>query len=224
VWRSGQKQPVLELWRQIPDRPGDLRVDRIFLTARRRGVMRLIEDKQRTGSKVTQRISETGAVSRIDQQSMRNQKTARGQPWINRESALPPYRGDTGAVDDCEPQPEPRLKLIRPLPEHRGRRGNDDKVDPTPQQQFAQDEAGFDRFAEADIIGDQQIDPRKYERFAQRFELIRVEADARPERCLKTGWGRLPLHSPTVPCVHTPQTTRDRRTAARRRAASRHPR
>jgi len=154
--------------------------------------MRLIEDKQRTGSKVTQRISETGAVSRIDQQSMRNQKTARGQPWINRESALPPYRGD--------------------------------KVDATPQQQFAQDEAGFDCFAEADIIGDQQIDPRKYERFAQRFELIRVEADARPERCLKTGWGRLPLHSPTVPCVHTPQTTRDRRTAARQRDANLHPR
>ena len=132
--------------------------------------------------------------------------------------------GNKGAVDDREPQPEPRLKFIRPLPKHRGRRRNDDKVDPTPQQQFAQDEAGFDRLAEADIIGDQQIDPRKYERFAQRFELIRVEADARPERCLKTGWGRLPLHSPTVPCVHTPQTTRDRRTAARRRAASRHPR
>ena len=186
--------------------------------------MRLIEDKQRTGSKVTQRISETGAVSRIDQQSMRNQKTARGQPGIDREAALAAHCPDKGTVDNREAQPEPRLKLIRPLPEHRGRRGNDDKVDPTPQQQFAQDEAGFDCFAEADIIGDQQIDPRKYERFAQRFELIRVEADARPERCLKTGWGRLPLHSPTVPCVHTPQTTRDRRTAARQRDANLHPR
>jgi hypothetical protein len=56
--------------------------------------------------------------------------------------------GNKGAVDDREPQPEPRLKFIRPLPKHRGRRRNDDKVDPMPQQQFAQDEAGFDRFCQ----------------------------------------------------------------------------
>jgi hypothetical protein len=73
------------------------------------------------------------------------------------------------------------------LPKHRRRRRNDDKVDPAPQQQFAQDEAGFVRFAEADIIGDQEIDPRQYERFAQRFELISVEPDAGPERRLKEG-------------------------------------
>ena len=149
--------------------------------------MPLIEDKQRTRSKVTQRINETAAVGRVDQQSMRNQKPARGQPWIDREAALPPHRGDKGAVNDLEPRPEPRLMLFRPLPKHRRRRRNDNKVDATPQQQFAQDEAGFDCFAEADIIGDQQIDPRQYQRFAERLELIRVKADAGAERRLKEG-------------------------------------
>ena len=43
----------------------------------------------------------------------------------------------------------------------------------------------LDCLSQADVIGDEEIYPRKQERLAQRFELIRIDADASPERGLE---------------------------------------
>ncbi len=98
-----------------------------------------------------------------------------------RKTALASHLGEKSAIEDRETQPEARLQLIRPLPKHRGRCRYDDEIDPPTQQQLAQNQAGFNRFAETDIIGDQQIDAGQQQRFAQRFELISVEPDTGAE-------------------------------------------
>jgi hypothetical protein len=162
--RRGQKQPMFEPRRQFPDRLCNLRVDRVFAAARRRSVMRLVEDQQRPGPKFTKRIEKPGSVSAIDQKPVRDEKPATGSPWIHRKTAFPPHLGEKRTIEDRETQPEASLQLIRPLPQHRGRRCYDDEIDPSPQQQLTQDQAGLDRFTEADIIGDQQINPRQQKR------------------------------------------------------------
>jgi hypothetical protein len=67
---------------------------------------------------------------------------------------------------DCETQPETGLQPIGPLPQHRGWRCYDDEIDSSAQKQLAQDQAGLDRLPEADVIGDQQVDPRQQKRLA----------------------------------------------------------
>jgi len=57
--RRRQKQPVFEFWREVADRLGDLRVDRVFAGARGGGVMGLVENQQRAGPEIAQRVDET---------------------------------------------------------------------------------------------------------------------------------------------------------------------
>ena len=55
------------------------------------------------------------------------------------------------------------------------------------------DQPGLDRLAEADVVGDQQVDARKPQRLAQRQQLVGVEPDAGAERRLQqiaVGGGR----------------------------------
>jgi hypothetical protein len=43
------------------------------------------------------------------------------------------------------------------------------------------DEAGFDRLAEADVVGDEEIHAGEQQGLPQRFELVGIEPDAGPE-------------------------------------------
>ncbi len=44
--------------------------------------------------------------------------------------------------------------------------------------EFGQHQAGLDRFAEADVVGDQQVDPRHRQSANHRVELVFVDLDA----------------------------------------------
>ena len=70
------------------------------------------------------------------------------------------------AVDDRERQAELGLQLVLPLQGHRGRRGYEHEVDPPAPQELADHQPRLDRLAQADIVGDQQIDARKSSAFA----------------------------------------------------------
>ena len=61
--------------------------------------------------------------------------------------------------------------LVAPLKAQRGRRQDQHALDAPPQQEFAQDQAGLDRLAEADVVGDQQVDARHAQCLEQRHEL-----------------------------------------------------
>jgi|DewCreStandDraft_4_1066084.scaffolds.fasta_scaffold00358_21 hypothetical protein len=74
----------------------------------------------------------------------------------------------------------PGRGAVRPRPGSRsGRDGDEQEVDPPVQQKLADHEPGLDRLAEADIVGEQQIDPRRLERLGQGLELVGLEAGVR---------------------------------------------
>lgn len=66
-------------------------------------------------------------------------------------------------------------------------------------QELLNDEAGLDRFAEADIVGDAQVHSWYLERPHDGVELVVIDRDAGPERCLQRarvgGLNGAPPHS-----------------------------
>ena len=60
---------------QVSNRSSDLRIDGITLAARRRCMMRLIENEEASGSKGSEPISQRTRISCIDQKAMRDQES-----------------------------------------------------------------------------------------------------------------------------------------------------
>ena len=77
------------------------------------------------------------------------------------------------------------IQLILPLQNHRRRRGNDDAPDALPHQELADDQAGFNGLAKANVVRNKQVHPRQQQRLAERLELIGVDLDAGPVRRLE---------------------------------------
>jgi len=181
----GQEQPVLETVHQATNGLRELAVDCITRAAGWCGVMRPVEDQQRAWPERTEKVPQPGDISLIGQQVVRDDEARAGEPRIDAEASQPTQLHEALPIDDREGQPELGLELVLPLQRHRWRRRNDREVDTAPQQQLAQDQSGFDRLAEADIVGDQQVDARQPERLAQRQQLIGFEPDAGAERRLQ---------------------------------------
>ncbi len=124
---------------------------------------------------------------------MRDDEARSRGPRIGGEAALAPERGEIFAIDERERQAELGLKLVLPLADHSGRRGHENEIDAPPQKHFAEDQARLDGLAGADVVGDQQVDPRQPQRLSQRKKLIGIEVDAGAERRLEqvpVGGGR----------------------------------
>src|SRR5690606_33480281 len=88
MWCGGQEQAMFEPWCQIANRPGNLRIDSVLLTAGRGGVVGFVEYEHRPTAERAQVIAERTGVGFVDQQPMRNQKTGVGAPRIDTESAF----------------------------------------------------------------------------------------------------------------------------------------
>jgi hypothetical protein len=106
-------------------------------------------------------------------------------PGVDPITALAPRRRDVVAIEDDEAEPEPGFHLFLPLQQHARRRGDHDGIDPTTEQQLARDETCLYGLAEADIVGDEEVDPRKLQGLAQRLKLISVNLDASSKRRLE---------------------------------------
>ena len=84
-------------------------------------------------------------------------KCDQGLTWMPR---LRRKLADSFAVDDAELQAELVAHLFLPLHLQRGRADDQHRANPVAQDHFLNDQAGFDGLAEADVVGNQQIDPR----------------------------------------------------------------
>ena len=176
-----EEKPVLEPPGQVADGPGDLRVDRVLRAARRRGVVGLVEDQQRAGAEVAEPVAQRCSVSLVDQQPVRDQEPGVGRPGIDPVATLLTDPGDVLLVEDLEDHPEPVFQLVLPLVEHRWRARHDDVLDLLAEQQFPGNQAGFDRLAEAHVVGDEEVHPRQAQGFLEWLELVSVNPDPGPE-------------------------------------------
>ena len=101
------------------------------------------------------------------------------------EPVRPPELPELGGVHDREAEAELGLHLLTPLERERRRADDDDAPCPVPEQHLLHDQAGFDRLAEAHVVGDEQVDPRHGESAGDGFELVLLDRDTGPERGLK---------------------------------------
>ena len=105
---------------------------------------------------------------------------------------------EQGAVDDAELEAELVAHLLLPLHLDRGRANDQNAAGAVAQDEFLHDKTRLDGFAEADVVGDEQIDPRHRQRADDRIELVVVHFHAAAEGGLKrliVGTGdRAPRH------------------------------
>ena len=176
---------MLEAAGEVTDGAGELRLDAVASAARRRGMVRLIQDQQAARPQRSQPGSHRIGVARIDQQIVRHEEPAVRHPRIDAEAALPAHARQVGAVEDLEDEAEAVLQLPLPLLQDRRRRSDDDGLRLAPQQQLARDETRLDGLAEPGVVGDEQVDPRQPQRLTERLHLVRVDADPGPKRRLE---------------------------------------
>jgi hypothetical protein len=77
---------------------------------------------------------------------------------------------------------ELRSHFFLPLADQRRRRQDQDALDHAAQQIFFEHHTGFHRFAEADLIGQQDAPVKLFQHFAHRFDLIPVGLHAMQHR------------------------------------------
>ena len=78
VRRRGEEQPVLEVAAQVADGPCELRLDAVAAAARRRGVMRFVQDQQASGQRPPQPFPHRVGVGGVAQQTVGNEEAASG--------------------------------------------------------------------------------------------------------------------------------------------------
>jgi hypothetical protein len=95
--------------------------------------------------------------------------------------------GDEVAIVDFEVETEAAGHFVAPLETDRGRADDDDVVEALTQAQLLDDEAGFDSFAESDVVGDEEVGAGQLESLFEGRELMDklVERDAGAERGLE---------------------------------------
>ena len=106
-------------------------------------------------------------------------------PRVGVNTALAPQLLDVVGVDHAEVEAELLEHLDAPLLLERRGADDQDGARAMPQQQLLNDQTGFDGFAEADVIGDEQIDASHVDGAHQRVELEVLDADAATEWSLE---------------------------------------
>jgi hypothetical protein len=71
--------------------------------------------------------------------------------------------------------------IVAPLDLHVRRTDDQDGSDPVPQDHLLGDEAGRDGLAQADVVGDEQVDARHLDRTHDRLQVVVLAADAAAE-------------------------------------------
>ena len=184
VGGGGKEEAVLELRRHQAQHAAELAV---FAERRRHQVVALVDDQQvpgkmwrslrraAGGQKLLKHVGLSQVVIRGDDAAER--APGRGVHAEPAAQALRPL-----AVDHLEPLRELVPQLFLPLLPQRGRREDQDPLDASAEQQLGENQARFDGLAEADVVGDEQVDPRHAQRLQERHELIALDAHAAVER------------------------------------------
>src|SRR3989442_13140657 len=99
-------------------------------------------------------------------------------PGIHSEPPLSSNLLHVVLVEHLERQTKTGFEFVLPLVKHRRRAADDDLVDLLPQEKLASNQAGFDGFAETNVVCDEQIDARQPQRFPKRFQQVGVKTHA----------------------------------------------
>ena len=180
-----QEEPVLKAAAEISHGPGELRLDTVAATARRRGVVRLVENEKASRQHRSEPLAHRVGVDRVDQEALGDEEPAVRAPGVHPEAALTANPRQVGAVENLEDESKALFQLSLPLFENRRRRGHHNGLGLLAQEQLARDESGLDRLAQPCIISDKKIDARQPESLAEGLHLVGVDLDPGPERRLK---------------------------------------
>lgn len=173
VGRGAEEQAVLELGRQQAQHAAQIAV-----VAERRGhqVVAFIDDEQIPGQvrRTFRRPAggqELGENILLPQVVIGGDDAAEGTPGVRVHAKAAVQRVGLGPVHEVERQGELLPHLVAPLETERRRGQDQDALDPPPQEELAQDQTRLDGLAEADVIGDQEIDPGHLKGLQERNEL-----------------------------------------------------
>ncbi len=117
------------------------------------------------------------AIFRAPQGLVRDDEAREGSPWVDAEAPLLAPTAHEVPVVDLEPDPEPLLHFRAPLERQSGRADDQGLVHTLAQRQFLQDEAGLDRLAQPDVVGQEQVHARQFQGLAQRHQLVVEQLD-----------------------------------------------
>src|SRR4051812_565215 len=118
---------MLESRGKLTNRFGNLRVDGVLLTTRRRGVMGFVENEKRSATEVAQPIAKRRCVRFVNQQPLGNEESRMRAPRIDTESPLAANSLHVFLVEYLKRQPKAGFQFILPLQQH-GRRASDDNL------------------------------------------------------------------------------------------------
>ena len=107
-------------------------------------------------------------------------------PRVGPDPPAAPQLLDESGVDDLEVEAELLLHLDLPFELQRGGADDERGAGPVAEHQLLHDQAGLDGLAQADIVGDQQVDPRHPQGSDQGFELVVLDGDTAAERSLES--------------------------------------
>ena len=130
---------------------------------------------------ITEPVAQRAGIGLISHQGLAENEAGVGGPRVNAPTPLPSHLGDVLPIHHGKTQPEAALHLPLPLQHHRRRRNYHHPVHLLAQQQLAHDQPGFDRFAQAHVVGDEQAHPRHAQRLAQWLQLVGLHIDASPQ-------------------------------------------
>jgi hypothetical protein len=108
-----------------------------------------------------------------------------GGPRVGMDATFAPQLFDISGIDHAELKAELFQHLDTPLLLERGWADDQYGTGTVPQQHLLDDQPSLDGLAQADVVGDEQIDACHVDGANQRVELEVLDADATSERCLQ---------------------------------------
>ena len=192
VVRGGrEEQLVLEMRRNGANGGGALRVGGVAPGARGGDVVRLVNHQHvetpgidgfaRGGQHLLEQAQRTLTLEEIDAGDQAREMIPGVDVQATRAAQLTHQLG----IDDAKVQPELVAHLVAPLDLDRRWADHEHRAHAMAQRQLLDHQAGFDRLAEAHVIGDQQVDTRHLDCTDQRVELVVLDLHAAAERCLQ---------------------------------------
>ena len=168
------------------DRFGALRVAGIAATSGRGARVDLIDDEEveTTGIDVgvrRQDIAQQAHRLRSLEPVNRDDEPREALEWIGSQSPGAAQLAEHGGVDNPELESEAIGHLGLPLERERSRTHDVDGPRAVPEQKLLHDEAGLDRLAQTDVVGDQKRGARGAQRPNHGLELVVLDRDARTE-------------------------------------------
>src|ERR1017187_8237577 len=188
---GGEEELVLEVLADFAEGLGALRVEGEVAGAAGGGVVGFVDDEDVEVAQAGARAIVGYGLPEHAQGVLALQVIHGGDearemgPGVGVEAALAAEALDEGTVDDDEIEPELFQHLVAPLDLQGGRADHQDAVRAMAEHQFEDDHAGLDGFAEAHVVGDEQVDARHLDGADHRVELVAFDFDAAAKGRLK---------------------------------------